>query len=155
MGELLDRLCVAVERWDARSGVPAGEETGAWYVLGQVLERPAWRRLVDVELQEIPTVAGMRRCLAALRARGGMGEEELIPELVRAVNANLEHLSEDHAQVVRRRRRWLTDMLQHPGADPAQAQQTRALLATEVVWEEMRRFRVYLTVWREETADLV
>ncbi len=155
MGELLERLCAAVERWDARSGVPAGEETGPFYVLGQLLERPDWRRLVEVELQEIPTRAGMRGCLVALLVRGRLPEEEIVPELVRAVEAQFEHLSEDHAQVVRRRRRWLTDMQAHPGADPALEQQTRALLTTEAVWEEMRRYRVYLTVWREETAALV
>jgi len=154
MGETLERLCAAVQQWDARSGVPDGDETGAFYVLAYVLERPAWRALVETELQELPTVASMRRCLKALSERGAVGEVKLVRELVRAVDGQLEHLSEDHAQVVRRRRRWLADALKHSEPDPEALRSTQALLSTETVWEEMRRYRVYLTVWRDVTAGL-
>ncbi len=151
----IDDLCAAVRQWDARSGATAIEESGAWYVLGVLLEQPAWRRLVEVELQEIPTVAGMRRCLRALVARGGPPEEDVVARLIRGVDAELESLSEDHAKVVRRRRRWLAAMQQQPDADPQAAEQLQALLSTEAVWEEMRRYRVFLAVWRELTAALV
>lgn len=154
MGELIEWLCAAVQQWDACSGATASEEGGAWYVLGCVLERPAWRKLVETELQEIPTVQGMRRCLEALVTRGELDELAMVRELVGAVDAQLEHLSEDHAQVVRRRRRWLADAQRQPGGDPAVEQQTQALLSTEVVWEEMRRYRVYLTAWRSATAGI-
>jgi hypothetical protein len=99
-------------------------------------------------------VTGLRRCLLALRLRGGLSEGEIVRDLVRAVDAQLESLSEDHAKVVQRRRRWLADALRHPGADPDVEQRARESLNTEVVWEEMRRYRVYLTAWREVTAKL-
>ena len=151
----IDDLCAAVRQWDARSGATAIEESGAWHVLGALLERPEWRRLVDPELQEIPTVASMRRCLRALVARGGPPEPELVAQLIRAVDAELESLSEDHAKVVRRRRRWLAETLQQPDADPEAAERLQALLSTATVWEEMRRYRVYRDVWRELTAARV
>jgi len=158
MGVILEQLCAAVRRWDALTGVPEGgqsEESGAWYVLGYLLERPVWRKLVENELQELPTTAGMRRCLAALSLRGELAEETLIPQLVRGVEAQLESLSEDHAKVLRRRRRWLADALRQPDADPATERRMQALLSPEVVWEEMRQQRLRLTAWREATAGLV
>ncbi|HEY7295128.1 MAG TPA: hypothetical protein VH916_08800 [Dehalococcoidia bacterium] len=154
MGACLERLCAAVQRWDAICGTPESEESGAWYVLGYVLERPEWRRLVEAELQELPSVAGMRRCLTALSVRGELPEEEIVPQIVRAVDAQLEMLSEDHAKVVRRRRRWLAEEQRHPDGDPSVARRMQALLTTESVWEEMRRQRLRLTAWREVTAEL-
>ncbi len=158
MGALLDRLCAAVQRWDALTDAPAGEaseESGAWYVLGCVLERPEWRKLVEAELQDLPTPAGMRRCLAALCGRSELPEQALIAQIVRGVEAQLESLSEDHAKIVRRRRRWLADALRQPDADPAAERRMQALLSPEVVWEEMRAQRLRLTAWREVTAGLV
>ena len=152
---MLERFCAAVQQWDERSGATESEETGAWQVLGYVLERPEWRALVEVELQEIPTLASMRRCLAALIARGALDEPVLISQVIAAVDVQLESLSEDHAKVVRRRRRWLADLLRRPDVDGSAERSTQALLSTEVVWEEMRRYRAYLTVWREAMAGLV
>lgn len=154
MGQMLELLCAAVEQWDARSGVTESDGTGAWHVLGYLLERPEWRALVEPELQELPTLLGMRRCLSALLARGSLVEAEVVPQVVRAVDAQLEGLSEDHAKVVRRRRLWLAETQRRPDTYP-NAEQTQALLATEAVWEEMRRYRVYLAVWRDVTAGIV
>jgi hypothetical protein len=155
VGELLERLCEAARRWDERSGVSEPDGGTAWYVLGYVLEQPNWRAVVERELEEIPTVASMRTCLAALVERGRVPETELIPRLIRAVDGQLESLSEDHAKVLRRRRRWLADAILHPQPGSNVEQGTRAMLTPEVVWEEMRRYRVYLDVWREVTAGLV
>lgn len=155
MGELVDRLCEAVRRWDERSGTTESEETGAWYVLGYLLERPEWRALVEAELEEPPTVASMQRCLLALSARGALPERELVPQLIRAVEEQLESLSEDHAKVVRRRRRWLAAVTRQPDRDRVAEQRTQAMLSRQAVWEEMRRYRVYLMVWREVTAALI
>lgn len=154
MGQMIERLCAAVTQWDAQSGVPAGDETGACYVLGAVLERPAWRALVEPELQEFPTVASMHRCLSALSLRGDLDEGALVRELAHAVDEQLERLSEDHAQIVRWRRRWLADALRQGDRENPAVRNTQALLATEVVWEEMRSYRIYLTAWREATAGL-
>lgn len=158
MGMLLERFCAAVECWDALTAAlrdDAGEEMGAWYVLGYLLERPAWRKLVETELQELPSVAGMRRCLATLCTRAELSEDRLIRHLIGAVDKQLESLSEDHAQVVRRRRRWLADAERQPDADPTTTQRIQALLTTEAVWEEMRRHRLRLVAWREATAGLL
>ncbi|HZQ36630.1 MAG TPA: hypothetical protein VFD32_11910 [Dehalococcoidia bacterium] len=158
MGAILEQLCAAVERWDGLTAAlrdDASEETGAWYVLGYLLERPEWRKLVEPELQELPSVAGMRHCLTALSQRGGPPEDRLVPHLIHAVDAQLESLSEDHALVVRRRRRWLADAERQPNADPAATQRIQALLTTEAVWEEMRRHRLRLVAWREATAGLL
>ena len=151
MAQPIEQLCAAVAQWDARSGVPPDEETGACYVLSALLERPAWRAHVEAELQEFPTVTSMRRCLTVLCLRGGLDEGAVVGELVQAVTAQLERLSEDHAQIVRRRRRWLADALRHGDANSASVRSTQALLTTEVVWEEMRRYRRNFTVWREVT----
>lgn len=158
VGVILEQLCAAVERWDALTTAlrdDASDETGAWYVLGYLLERPEWRKLVEAELQELPSVASMRRCLAALCERGALSEERLIPHLIQAVDAQLECLSEDHAQVVRRRRRWLADAERQLDADPATTARIQGLLSTEAVWEEMRRHRLRLVAWREATAGLL
>lgn len=158
MTMLLEQLCAAVERWDMLTAAlrdEASEETGAWYVLGYLLERPEWRKLVEAELQELPSVAGMRRCLTALSERGGPPEERLIPHLIQAVDGQLEGLSEDHAQVVRRRRRWLADMERQADADPETAERIQATLTTAAVWEEMRRHRLRLVAWREATNGLL
>lgn len=119
-----------------------------------MLDRPEWRALVETELQEIPTPASMRCCLAALIARGSLPEPELLLQVIQAVDGQLERRSEEHAKVVRRRRRWLADVIEHPDADPLVEQNARASLSTDLVWEEMRRYRTELTVWREVTAGL-
>jgi hypothetical protein len=154
MSELLARFCVAVEVWDERCGATEGEGTGAWYVLGCVLDRPQRRVLVERELQDIPTAVSLRLCLTALIERGSIAESELISSLIQSVDAQLEALSEDHTKIIRWRRRWLAGELKHPEADRNAAASLRASLDTQAVWEEMRRARANLVAWRDLTAGI-
>ena len=192
MALLIDQFCEAIEEYGRRTGETSSPIhwttwfTGGWRAL-KAIDRvdpatvpPERRRTLTVgEVTGRHTVDQVRDWLNTLVHKLGVDQGFLITALVRAIEDELEELSESYAKGLRNRRKHLAMMekiaadpeelatvIEHMNAKRAPGEEpfTEATLLSHIEhfrrWstpslEDQRRNRTALTVWREVTAPII